>query len=186
MTRRDPVPPTRRNALRIATLLYTAGLALLATTAQAQDVTYDYDKSADFSRIKTYAWDSGSNSGDPLNHKRIVAAVDSQLAAKGLTKVSADAHPDVVVAYKAALTEDLEVNGTGYGRFAGLGRSGTARVERVYTGTLFIGMFDAGTRSLVWRGTASRELDLDASPEEREKHLKKATEKLFKKYPPSV
>ena len=167
-------------------MLCTAGLALLTTTAMAQDVTYDYDKTANFSGIKTYAWDGGSNVGDPLNHKRIVAAVDSQLAAKGLTKVDAAANPDVIVAYKAALTEDLEVNGTGYGRYAGLGRNGTARVQRVYTGTLFIGMFDAETRGLVWRGTASRQLDLDASPEEREKHLKKATEKLFKKYPPAA
>jgi hypothetical protein len=173
-------------ALRIATLLCTAGLALLTTTASAQEVTYDYDKTADFSKIKTYAWDGGSNLNDPLNHRRIVAAVDSQLAAKGLTKVAADANPDVVVAYRAALTEDLEVNGTGWGRYAAVSRSGTARVERVYVGTLLIGMFDADTRALVWRGTATRELDLDASPEEREKYLKKATEKLFKKYPPSA
>ena len=167
-------------------MLCTAGLALLTTTAMAQDVTYDYDKTADFSRIKTYAWEGGTNVNDPLNHKRIVAAVDSQLAAKGLTRVAAEADPDVVISYRAALTEDLEINGTGYGRFARLGGTGSARVERVYVGTLLIGMFDADTRALVWRGTASRELDLDASPEEREKHLKKATEKLFKKYPPSA
>ena len=171
-------------ALRFATLLCTAGLALVTTAASAQQVTYDYDRTADFSKITTYAWDGAGNINDPLNHKRIVAAVDSQLAAKGLRKVSPDAKPDVVVAYRAALTEDLEVNGTGYGRFAGLGRS--ARVQRVYVGTLLIGMFDAESRELVWRGTASREVDLDASPDEREKHLKQATEKLFKKYPPSA
>ena len=171
--------------LRIATMLCTAGLALLTTTASAQDVTYDYDRTADFSSIRTYAWEGG-NVNDPLNHRRIVAAVDSQLAAKGLTKVPADANPDVVISYRAALTEDLEITGTGYGRYARLGGTGSARVERVYVGTLLIGMFDADSRALVWRGTASRELDLDASPEEREKHLKKATEKMFKKYPPSV
>ena len=167
-------------------MLYTAGLALLTTTASAQGVTYDYDKAADFSKIRTYAWEGGGNVNDPLNHKRIVAAVDSQLGAKGLTEVTADANPDVVISYRAALTEDLEVNGTGYGRYARLGGTGSARVQRVYVGTLLIGMFDADTRELVWRGTASRELDLDASPEEREKHLRKATEKLFKKYPPAA
>jgi hypothetical protein len=181
-----PGPTTRRMALRIATLLCTGGLALLTTTGMAQDVTYDYDRTADFSRITTYAWDGGGSVSDPLNHRRIVAAVDSQLAAKGLTKVPADADPDVVITYRAALTEDLEITGTGYGRYAGLGRNGNARVERVYIGTLLIGMFDGKTRALVWRGTASRELDLGASPQTREKHLKQATQKLFKKYPPSA
>ena len=167
-------------------MLCTAGLALLTTTALAQDVTYDYDRTADFSSIRTYAWQGDGNVSDPLNHKRIVAAVDSQLAAKGLTKVAADGDPDVVVSYRAALTEDLEVHGTGYGRYARPGGTGSARVERVYVGTLLVGMFDADTRAPVWRATASRELDLDASPEEREKHLRKATEKLFRKYPPAA
>jgi hypothetical protein len=36
-----------------------------------------------------------------LNHKRIIAAVDSQLATKGLTRVQEGGMADVLVAYGA-------------------------------------------------------------------------------------
>jgi len=77
------------------------GLALVSATASAQDVTYDYDKATDFTKLKTYAWISGTNLRDECNHKRIVTAIDAQLTAKGLTQVASGANPDVLVAYHA-------------------------------------------------------------------------------------
>jgi hypothetical protein len=73
--------------MRIATLVSIAALALLSTSAAAQDISHDYDTDADFSRFKTYAWVQGTNLRDQLNHKRIVNAIDAQLAAEGLQKV---------------------------------------------------------------------------------------------------
>jgi len=167
--------------MRIATLIGTASL-LLSTSAWAQDVAYDYDKSVNFSALKTYAWAPDGNIQDELTHKRIVAAVDAQLAAKGMRPVEAGATPDVIVTYRAGVRQELEVNGyTGYR----LNRWSSARVEQVPVGALLVEMLNAKTKEVVWRGMATKDLDVDASPEKREKSINKAAEKLFKKYPPS-
>lgn len=68
--------------MRITQLASVVSVALLGTTAFAQNITYDYDKAADFSRFRTYTWVRGTPPNDELNHRRIVNAVDSQLAEK--------------------------------------------------------------------------------------------------------
>jgi hypothetical protein len=168
--------------MRVATLIGTAGL-LLSTSAWAQDVTYDYDKTVDFSALKTYAWCRGVPVADELNHKRIVDAVEAQLAAKGFRKVEADASPDVLVAYHAGARQEFEVSGTGAGVYRP-NRWGSARVAQVAVGALAVEIVDSKTGSPVWRGVATKDLDLKASPEKREKNINKAAEKLFKNYPP--
>jgi hypothetical protein len=77
--------------LRTTTLLCTAGLLLLAGGAGAQDVNCDYDQRANFFAYRTSAWVRGMNLADDLNHARIVAAVDRQLAGKGLAPVDSTA-----------------------------------------------------------------------------------------------
>jgi hypothetical protein len=174
--------------MRMATLIGTA-LTLVSTAAAAQEVTYDFDQSADFSRLQSYVWVRGTPVNDEFNHRRIVEAIDAQLAAKGLHRAEAGERPDVLIAYHAAFAENLEVHAlsSGWGgyRFAP-GRSGTARVEEVLVGTLVVDVIDARSGSTLWRGTASREIDVKASPEKREKNVNRATEKLFKNYPPEA
>ena len=79
--------------MRIIRVLCTAGLMLMARSAAAQDVNYDYDRRANFSAYRTYAWVGGTTQADDLIHARIVAAVDRQLAAKGLTRVDTPGPP---------------------------------------------------------------------------------------------
>jgi hypothetical protein len=175
--------------MRIASWVMGSALALGSTGAFAQTVSYDFDKGADFSRLKTYAWTKGTELGDALNHKRVVSAVDAQLQARGMVRVEAGANPDVLVAYHASFDRDLSVNGfaTGFGPYRfGPGRSGTARVEKILVGTLVVDMVDAKTKTIVWRATAVKEVDTKASPEKREKNINKAAEKLFKNYPPKA
>ncbi|HET7294974.1 MAG TPA: DUF4136 domain-containing protein [Vicinamibacteria bacterium] len=173
--------------MRNPTFVATASFLLATTAALAQSVTYDFDTSADFSRLRTYAWVSGTNVRDELNHKRIVAAIDAQLAARGLKRVEPASNPDALVAYHATFDKDLRINGfsSGWGgyRFAA-SRSGTATVDEIVNGTLAVDIVDAKTRSIVWRGIASREVDAKASPEKREKNIRRAAEKMFKNYPP--
>ncbi len=172
--------------MRVVTLVHSASL-VLATTVRAQDVTYDFDRAADFSTFKTYAWVRGTPLNDLLNHKRIVNAVDAQLALKGFGQVETSANPDVFVAYHATFNKNLQINGfsSGWGGYRfGPARSGSARVDQILMGTLVVDVVDAHTNTIVWRGTATKEVDLKASPEKREKNINKAAEKLFKNYPP--
>lgn len=100
--------------MRTGTLVTMLGLALVSATASAQDVTYDYDKATDFTKLKTYAWISGTNLRDECNHKRIVTAIDAQLTAKGLTQVASGANPDVLVAYHAGFDKNLQINASSF------------------------------------------------------------------------
>jgi hypothetical protein len=173
---------------RLATLIGTVLVALSSTTAAAQEVTYDFDRSADFSKLHSYAWVRGTPVRDDFNHKRIVDAIDKQLVAKGLGKSEGKDQADILVAYHAAFSTNLEVNGfsSGWGGYRfGPARSGSARVEEILVGTLVVDIIDARTGTILWRGIATKELDVNASPEKRDKNINKAAEKLFKKYPPS-
>ena len=97
--------------------LLGAAIAVLLTPAlaMAQKTSYDYDKSANFAAFKTYTHKDGTKVGQPLIDDRIVAAIDAQLAAKGLTKD--DANPDVVVVYHIAFDKqkDISTYSSGYG-----------------------------------------------------------------------
>ena len=175
--------------MRIATFATTLGLAVLGTIALAQSVTYDYDRAANFSSYKTYAWTRGTELTDELNHARVVRGVDSRLVAKGLTRVEPSANPDVLVAYHASFEKNLEIFGSthGWGPF-GLGgdRLGSARVQAVLVGTLVVDIADARTGAIVWRSLASSDIRPTDKPESRDKKIAKATEKMFKHYPPKL
>lgn len=161
-------------------------MMLVAGTAVAQQTSVDYDKSADFSKYKTYAWAEGRSVQDPFNHQRIVDSIDAQLAAKGWRRVERSQGPDAIVLYRAGATEQKQARvwGTGYGpgwRFGG----GSAQVDlnTIQVGQLVVDIIDAETQKLVWRGRASD--TVSDRPEKNEKKINKAAEKLFKKFPPS-
>ena len=165
----------------------TTALLLVGTISFAQNVTYDFDRSVDFSKLKTHAWARGTMLDDELNHKRIVGALDAQLSEKGLEKVERSADPDVLVAYYATFDRDLEINGfsSGWGgyRFGGM-RSGNARAQEILVGTLVVDVVNPRTNTIVWRGIASKDIDVKANPEKRDKNIDATAKKLFKDYPP--
>ena len=173
--------------MRLSTYLTSACLTLLATIALAQSVTYDYDRAAIFSKYKTYTWTRGTELTDQLNHARVVRAIDAALAGRGLAKVEPSANPDVLVAYHASFDKNLEITGSAHGWGPlGLGgdRSGSARVQPVVVGTLVVDIIDARTNTIVWRSIASSDVRPTDKPESRDKKVTKATEKMFKNYPP--
>lgn len=169
--------------MRTKTFFTMATVALVSTIMLAQSVTYDFDRSANFTSFKTYAWTRGNPVADELNHQRIVRAIDAQLTAKGMVRIDAAGNPDVLVAYHASFDRDLQINAFGTG-FGPLARSGSARVEEVTVGTLAVDMLNAATRNIVWRAMASKDLNPNAKPEKRDKNINSAAEKLFKNYPP--
>jgi hypothetical protein len=167
------------------TIAAATALTLLNAPARAQDVTYDYDKATDFSAFHTYAWVDGTPARDQLTHRRIVAAVDSELMTRGMTRVEMSAHPDVVVAYHAGISRSVQVSGlsTGWGGRVAPARSGTARTEEILTGVLAVEVLEPWTGMVMWHGIVSKDLDLKADPEKRERNINKAVGKLFQHYP---
>lgn len=167
-------------------LITAAALVLAGTIAFAQNISYDFDASTNFAALKTYAWVRGTPVADEINHKRVVGAIEAQLAQKGLTRTEGPANADLLVAYHAAFDRDLQVSGfsSGWGgyRFAG-SRTGTARTEQILTGTLAIDLISAKEKTIVWRAMATKDIDVNANPEKRGKNIEKTVEKMFKHYP---
>ena len=164
------------------------GLAMLvASGAFAQKVTTDYTKGADFGRYKTFMWIKEPKTTDPLMRQRIIDDVNSALAAKGLTLVTADA--DVAVAAHAASQEERTLN-TFYNGFGGGWRwgggfgSATTTANTYEVGTLVVDLFDAKTKEALWRGTATK--TVSNNPEKNTENLNKSVTKMFKEFPPST
>jgi len=176
---------TRSLLSRLAPLVLLLAVPVLLS---AQKTSFDFDRTADFSKYRTFAWEEGTPAPDAFLHKRIVAAIESQLAARGLTR--AETHPDVYVRYHVALDTRKTItgsNGDGFGPF-GWGVGGTGRVDlemnQLLIGTLLIDVADAAKRELVWRGMAVGDIDIHAKPEKRDASITKAVTKLLKNYPP--
>jgi len=168
----------KRASLGISLLIVCA--VLIPVMAWAQKVNVDYDRGADFSKYKTFAWQDGRSAApNPLVHKRIVSAIESQLASKGWTK--SDTTPSAVVVYYAAVEEERQLNAWGSGpRWNSVG---TARIEKILTGQLVVDVYDASTKQLVWRGFVSD--TVSDKPEKNEKRLNDAVARLFKQFPPA-
>jgi len=67
----------------------------------------------------------------------------------------------------------------------GLGNVGDIHgtTSTIENGTLTIGLFDPAKKQLVWRGSASKTLDIKKDPNKNYSNLEKAMAKLFKNYP---
>jgi hypothetical protein len=175
---------------RHAVLVTCLTLLALTLSAWGQKVNVDFDKEANFSSYKTYAWQKGTPVQNPLMDQRIVDGIDKQLAAKGMQKVDASANPDLVVLYHAAVGTETQLNtmntggyGWGYRWGGGMGTA-TTTVEKIPVGRLSVDIGDAKTKKLLWLGTASD--TLSDKPEKNEKKINSALEKMFKKFPPPV
>lgn len=175
-------------------------MVIVVVGCSSMKVNYDYDHQADFTQYKTYAWhDSEANVADtdPLAHERFLSAVDSQLAAKGFSKVSSN--PDVFVTYHAEESQQMSLDttymgggwgygpGWGWGGYgmggAGMGSS-TTTVRKYNVGTVALDMWDASQKRLVWRGTVSD--TVSDNPSKNADKIIKAADKLFKDYPPEA
>ena len=177
--------------------LTLAFLLLGVSAAVAQDVRYDFDKDKDFSKYKTYKWVpiKGADLPDDLTSKKIVSAIDADLATKGMTKTEADT-ADLYIGYQTAIGQEKEFTsyntGWGYGGGWGAGWYGGGMgstttygsTSTVYVGQLDVSIYDPAQKQLVWRGVATKTLDPKAKPEKKEKNVAKAVAKLLKNFPP--
>jgi hypothetical protein len=172
--------------LFLATLLILAG----ALSAYAQKVRVGADPAVDVAKFKTYAWSTEKSGTNAIINQQIVQAVDSQLAAKGLTKVETD--PELTISALVWTESDMHVmnpswhpslNPISTGVYVG------AQSWPVTRGTLVVNISDSKTKNEVWRGTASDTLKQGPSgnkvedAKSVEKTIRKAVEKMFKQYP---
>ena len=174
-----------RTVLLITLTLFPSAVAL------AQKVSFDFDKSANFSGFKTFGFKDGVKSGNPLVEERIAAAITASLGAKGLAR--SEGSPDLYVVTHLTFEKQKDISayssGMGYGPYAwhwggGWGTT-NVRVTNILIGTLVIDFIDAKKAELVWRGIGVREVKKQNKPDKIDKNVNEAVTKILRNYPPA-
>lgn len=174
----------------LITFLVLCLVSLVVSCSSVYNVQYDYDTKVKFPSLETYDWlpipaKAGINE---LLIRRIKKAVDTNLEAKGLKRTSDT--PDFSIAVHVGKKEKVRVTDWGYGYghhgryWRGYRGYGRVDVYQYAEGTLILDFVDTKTKHLIWRGTADAEIDPVRSPEEREKLIDEAVQKILKNFPP--
>jgi len=185
----------------VARLVIASVLVLLACyLTNAQDVRTNYMPGTNWSKYRTYAWadevQGVPNVGghpDQILDTQVKLAIDSQMAAKGFTKLADGGKPDLLVGYQLMIDREKQINGFGdsWGGWGGgwgpwVGGFGTfsANTSTNYVGTFIVGMYDPAERKLVWIGGAQHAIEPSKKPEKNQERLNKGAQKLLKDFPP--
>jgi hypothetical protein len=154
----------------------------------------------DFSKYHTYSWvdevlgvPAVGGRPDQILDTQVKQAIDSQMAAKGFTKVTDGAKPDLLLGYQLVIDRETQINGFGdsWGGWGGWSPWGgnsfgafSANTSTNYIGTFVIGMSDPATKKLVWIGGAQHAIEPSKKPEKNQERLNKGAQKLLKDFPP--
>ena len=169
-------------------LFCIACLLLTASGVLSEDIhtSYNFDKTADFSKFKTYKWVvlKSESPIDKLTDEQIKATLEATFAQKGLRKVEDDGSADLLVGYQSE--EGLEGP---YEQLPGYvaGWPLTGKPPMKERGQLTVDMYDPANHKLIWRGVANKVLEntkASASPKKIQNNLNKAVAKLMENYPP--
>src|SRR3569833_472436 len=159
MKRTDPMPVKFRLFFWIAMLL----LPVLSASARDK-ISVAYAKGFSFSQYKTYAWAEHGAVAHPLLAADLVGAIDQELQARGLQKVTSN--PDLIIQFYGSVDNDMTMysNDPLYGGTGGIppfdpsmtgptfiGFYGNTSVV-IHKGDLVVDLIDAKAKKLVWRG----------------------------------
>ena len=188
-----------------------AMVVLITSSCLMAQVRSDYDKSADFSKYKTYSfagWQKDSEKVlNDLDKQRIYDAFKSEFSARGLelvenggdmlmtlfvvidNKTSKSAYTDYHSNYGMGMGVGMGPGmGVGMGAMYGPswgwgnGSATTNFVESDYQeGTLVVDALDGESKKLVWQGTLQSVVN--DKPEKRDSAIPKKIGKLMKKFP---
>jgi hypothetical protein len=174
-----------------------AFVTLLVPCGFAQKVTVGYDKSADFSKYKSYSLQPPATpSSRPLVYASVVGTIQNDLEAKGLVSVPKDGDLTLIAAgdlgYGLSSTEGLLSDSCKNCQaplrdpipWSGpppppAGTSG----KPVPKGTLELSFVERESNKLVWSGTVVQKLDENKRNESLQK-IAAAISKLLTEFPP--
>jgi hypothetical protein len=168
----------------LATLVLVGACTTLTTGS-------DYDRAADFSAYRSYAWlpRAHAHVQNPLNVRRVEEAIQAELEAKGLKLEPDRAHADLTVDFTLGSRERIDVTsypveyrgpwGWGMPYFGS-----EVDVHQYREGTLAIDIFDAKSHRPVWHGWAKKPL-AKADLENPGPSLRAAVAAVLARFPPA-
>lgn len=168
-------------------------LLLVLTSCSSITVHSDYDKSVDFTKYKTYAYfKAGVDKVEisDLDKRRILRAIDEQMAAKGFTKSD---NPDLLINIFTKAREEVNVNqfsagwgyGWGYGWNPYLMMGNQTSVSTSTQGTLYIDFIDAKKKEMIWQGEGVGYLTQQGG-DKKDKIVGDFVSKILSQYPPTI
>ena len=187
-----------KHATKVITIL-VLGTLVLSGCATIRTGSHQ-DESAAFSDYSTFAWIADNplilGAGDeppisPLSQKKIVQAIEKELAQKGFIHTEDPNEADFVVSYTVGTRERIDETsypvayiGTWGWHMYGRYYYQTEVAHRTYTeGTLGIDVFDGKTKQPVWHGWASKSVT-SADREDPSPAIQKAVAAIIKRFPP--
>lgn len=167
---------------------------LSVTCGFAQKVKVGYDKSADFSKYKSYTWDEPGAQSRPFLYMTVSGSIRTELESKGLARMEKDG--DLTVIAKGDLGYDFSGAGSTAdscqncqkpladpmewtGKTAPPGSSGAPLPQ----GTLELELVDRASNKVVWAGTVTQKFNPDKRQQALER-ANKAIKKLLIEFPP--
>ena len=164
-------------------------LFVLASCSSVR-VASDFDKNADFNQYKTYAfYKSGIDKVEisDLDKRRILQAIDTELASKGFTKSE---NPDLLINIFTKSRQQVDINqfnaGWGYGWGWGwnpwMWGGNNTSVSTSTEGTLYIDLVDAKKKEPVWQGEGIGVLTQNMN--KKDERIQEFVQKILAKYPP--
>jgi hypothetical protein len=104
--------------------------------------------------------------------------IDSSLQSKGLTLVTEDKNPNIIVTANGGMKQQTSYQAWGMRGFGG--GMGSITPEQNVVGTMIIDLFDAKTHALLWRGIAQDTLTNNG--DKNQKLVQSAVSKMFKQW----
>ena len=129
-------------------------------------VTVSVGKTAELAKAKTYSWTASQPAFDKTVDAQIVAAVDRELKALGLTKV-ASGKSDLLATYASQRRTDVELKAAGAREFP--------------VGVLILELRDPATSQPLFRARIDKPLDVERA--QLEPAINAAVTEMFEKYP---
>lgn len=183
--------------MRARELCITLSFAALCTLSFAQKVKVGYDKSADFSKYKTYTWEEPAMPPSyPRLYAIVIGSVDGELNSKGFSRLDKDGDlvliPSGGIGFATVFSGGTPISSTFSGPPPTLnstmwtGAEGQGQLMPVVPdGTLALEFVDRTANLVVWSGTVTQKLDIEKKTKSLEL-ASKAVSKLLKQFPPNI
>lgn len=175
---------------RAAAALALFAVALLGACATVH-AGADFDPNVRLDQYRTFDWGGGDSIpiGDPrldqnpFFDSRVRAAVELELAARGLKRVTTS--PDLLVHYHASVRQRVDVIRADEGRGYSSPRDGKSDMVIEYEeGTLIVDVAEPKAKAILWRGWSQTDVGgLIENPREMEKRVRESVRLMMKKFP---
>ncbi|TRZ43097.1 DUF4136 domain-containing protein [Robertkochia solimangrovi] len=163
-------------------------LAALVVSCSSVRVAADYDRTADFTQYKTFAfYKPGIDKAEisDLDKKRILRSIQNELVSKGYQKSE---NPDLLVSIFTSEKERISVYnnyGWGWGPYWGpYWGGGYNNVSSSTEGSLYIDLIDAKKKELVWQGKGTGNLITNGDLTKKESRIHEFVQEILSKFPP--